>query len=272
MARSSGIPLATKLYHQMMGIEAKKLSQGAAARDAPRLRDVLYYGYRRGFWPFWRGLLFRTRLRRCAGRFFLGRHTNILFPSHLSVGRNVSVGDYVFMNCIGRQGVSLGSDVRIREFGWVQVTSQLTDPGDGLVIGDGTYVGPHCILGAGGGITVGRDVTLGAYVQLLAENHGFSDPGLPANEQGVTRRGIVIEDGCWLGNGVIVLDGVRIGERAVIGAGSVVTKSVPAAAVAVGNPARIIKRTDGSRMSPQAVPGPENATASGTEISGAFGP
>jgi len=272
VARSSGIPLATKLYHQMMGIEAKKLSQGAAARDAPRLRDVLYYGYRRGFWPFWRGLLFRTRLRRCAGRFFLGRHTNILFPSHLSVGRNVSVGDYVFMNCIGRQGVSLGSDVRIREFGWVQVTSQLTDPGDGLVIGDGTYVGPHCILGAGGGITVGRDVTLGAYVQLLAENHVFDDPGLPANEQGVSRRGIVIEDGCWLGNGVIVLDGVRIGERAVIGAGSVVTKSVPAAAVAVGNPARIIKRTDGSRMSPQAVPGPENATASGTEISGAFGP
>ena len=241
MARSSGISLATKLYHQMMGIDPKKLSQGAAARDALRLRDVLYYGYRRGFWPLWRGLLFGRRLRRCAGRFFLGRHTNILFPSHLSVGRNVAIGDYVFMNCIGRRGVSLGSNVRIREFGWVQVTSQLTDPGEGLVIGDGTYVGPHCILGAGGGITMGRDVTLGAYVQLLAENHVFTDPCLLANEQGVSRRGIVIEDGCWLGNGVIVLDGVRIGERAVIGAGSVVTKSVLAAAVAVGNPACVIR-------------------------------
>jgi len=241
VARLSGIPLATKLYRQMTGIDANKLSQGADARDTLRLRDVLYYGYRRGFWSFWRGLLFQRRLRRCGGRFFLGRHANILFPNHLSVGRNVAIGDYVFMSCIGRRGVSLGDNVRIREFGWVQVTSQLTNPGEGLVIGDGTYVGPHCILGAGGGITIGRDVTLGAYVQLLAENHVFTDLCLPVNEQGVSRRGIVIEDGCWLGNGVIVLDGVRIGERAVIGAGSVVTKSVPAAAVAAGNPARIIR-------------------------------
>ena len=241
MTRFFRTPLATKLYRRMMGIDPKKLSQGAHTRDAPRLREVLYYGYRRGFWPFWRGLLFKTRLRRCGGRFFLGRHTNILFPSHLSVGRNVAIGDNVFMNCIGRQGVSLGSDVRIREFGWVQVTAQLTNPGEGLLIGDCTYIGPHCILGAGGGITMGRDVTLGAYVQLLAENHEFTDLCLPVSEQGVTRQGIIIEDGCWLGNSVIILDGVRIGERAVIGAGSVVTKSIPAAAVAAGNPARVIR-------------------------------
>lgn len=241
MARFSGAPLAMKLYRRMMGIDREKLSQRGGGGDAPGLRDVLYYGYRRGFWQFWRGLLFRARLRRCDGRLFLGRHTNILFPNHLSVGRNVAIGDYVYMNCIGGRGVSLGSNVRLREFGCVQVTSQLTNPGKGLVIGDGTYVGPHSVLGAGGGITLGRDVTLGAYVQLLAEDHAFADCDLPINQQGVTRRGIVIEDGCWLGNNVIVLDGVRIGERAVIGAGSVVTRSIPAAAVAAGNPARVIR-------------------------------
>jgi acetyltransferase-like isoleucine patch superfamily enzyme len=237
----SGTSLAAKTYRRMMGIDAKKISQAVDGRDAVRLRDVLYYGYRRGFWPFWRGLLFRRRLRGCAGRFFLGCHTNILFPNHLSVGWNVAIGDYVFMSCIGRRGVSLGSNVRIREFGWVQVTSHLTNLGEGLLIGDGTYVGPHCVLGAGGGISMGRDVTLGAYVQLLAEDHGFTNPRLPANEQGVTRRGIVIEDGCWLGNGVVVLDGVQIGERAVIGAAAVVTKDIPAGAVAAGNPARVIR-------------------------------
>jgi len=241
VAGFSGTSLATKLYQRMMGIDHRKLSQGVDARDAPKLRDVLYYGYRRGFWPFWRGLLFRLRLRGCGGRFFLGRHANILFPSHLLVGWNVAIGDYVFMNCIGRRGVSLGNNVRIREFGWVQVTSQLTNPGEGLVIGEGTYVGPHSVLGAGGGITIGQDVTLGACVQLLAENHAFTDPTAPVSEQGVTRRGIVIEDGCWLGNNVIVLDGVRIGEGAVIGAGSVVTKDIPTGAVAAGNPAHVIR-------------------------------
>lgn len=223
----------------MMGVGGKKLAWGTDSA-APPLRHVLYYAYHKGFWSLIRGLLLRPWLRSCGGRFFLGRQAKVLFPSYLSVGHNVAIGDYVFMNCIGRQGVTLGHNVRLREFGWVQVTSQLSNLGEGLTIGDNTYVGPHSVLGAGGGVAIGNDVTMGAYVQLLAENHRFADPGLPVGEQGVTRKGIVIADGCWLGNSVIVLDGVQIGERAVIGAGSVVTRSVPARAVAVGNPARIL--------------------------------
>lgn len=240
MRGSASTSLATRLYTRIMGIDERKLSR-ADAVDSLALRDVLYYAYQRGAWSFLRGLLLRPRLRHCGGRFLLGRHTNILFPNHLSAGRNVIIGDHVFMNCLGRRGITLGNNVRIREFGWVQVTSHLTNMGEGLTVGDDTYVGPHSVLGAGGGITIGRNVTFGAFVQLLAENHAFADCDLPINEQGVTRRGIVIEDGCWLGNSVIVADGVRIGEGAVIGAGSVVTKSIPAGAVAAGNPARVIR-------------------------------
>jgi acetyltransferase-like isoleucine patch superfamily enzyme len=183
----------------------------------------------------------RPRLRACRGRFFLGHQAKVLFPDYLTVGRNVAIGDYVFMSCYGRHGVRLGSNVRIREFGWIQVTSHLTNPGEGLTIGDNSYIGPHSVLGAGGQVAIGRDVAFGAYVQLLAENHEFSDPAMDINEQGVTRRGITIEDGCWLGNSVIVLDGIRIGARSVIGAGSVVTRDVPPDSVAVGNPARIVR-------------------------------
>ncbi len=232
--------IATLLYTRLMGINEAKLSR-SEANDSPALRDVLYYAYHRGAWPFLRGLLLRPRLRHCGGRFLLGRHTNILFPSHLSVGRNAVIGDHVFMNCLGRRGITLGNNARIREYGWVQVTSHLTNVGEGLVVGDDTYVGPYSVLGAGGGITIGRNVTLGGFVQVLAEDHAFPDRDMQINEQGVTRRGIVIEDGCWLGNSVIVVDGVRIGEGAVIGAGSVVTKNVPAEVVAAGNPARVIR-------------------------------
>jgi acetyltransferase-like isoleucine patch superfamily enzyme len=148
------------------------------------------------------------------------------------------------MNCYGLNGVHLGNNVRLKEFGWVQVSSHLTQRGSGLQVGDDTYIGRNCVLGAGGGLVIGSNVTLGAYVHLLAEDHEFEDSSRAVGEQGVRRRGIVIEDGSWLGNSVLVVDGVTVGRNAVVGAGSVVTRDIPAAAVAGGNPARVIRQRD----------------------------
>jgi acetyltransferase-like isoleucine patch superfamily enzyme len=66
------------------------------------------------------------------------------------------------------------------------------------------------------------------------------------HQSGVTARGIVIEDGVWIAAGCRILDGVRIGRHAVIGAGSVVTTSIPAEAVAVGVPARVLPERSAS--------------------------
>jgi acetyltransferase-like isoleucine patch superfamily enzyme len=229
---------ALSLYTRLMGVSPELHGPGG---PAPEVADVLYYAYKRGCWAYWRGLLCRPFLRRCGGRFFIGRAVKILFPNRLSVGRNVAIGDHCYLNCYGSEAVTLADNVRIKEFGWIQVTSHLTLPGVGLTVGPNTYVGPHCVFGAAGGISIGADVTMGAYVQLLAEDHGFDDPSVPINRQGVVRRGIAIEDGCWLGNSVIVLDGVHVGRDSVIGAGSVVTRDVPARSIAVGNPARVIR-------------------------------
>jgi acetyltransferase-like isoleucine patch superfamily enzyme len=236
-----------RLYVLAMGVPDQQLLADADPDFGVSLRDVLYYAYQKGFWAFLRGLLFRPRLRQSGPRLFVGRHARILFPRHLSVGGNVALGDYTFLSCIGRQGVHLGSNVRIREFGWVQVTSHLTRLGEGVTVGDNTYIGPHALIGAGAGVVIGRNVALGAYVQLLGEDHEFADGTLPINQQGVRRRGIRIADDCWLGNNVIVLDGVSIGSHTVIGAGSVVTHDVPSNCVAVGNPARVIRTLDGKR-------------------------
>jgi len=232
---------ADRIYASFMGVGSKRLLAAEAGAARVRLADILYYAYHKGFWAYLRGWLYRPRLRRCGGRLFVGRGARILFPSHLGVGHNVAIGDFTYVTCFGTEGVELGHNVRIREFGWVQVTSHLSHPGRGLRIGDDTYIGPHCVLGAGGGIVLGKHVMLGAYVQLLAEDHAFSDPSQPIDRQGVTRRGITVGDGCWLGNSVIVLDGVHIGEGTVVGAGSVVTRDLPQRSVAVGNPARVIK-------------------------------
>ncbi len=89
-------------------------------------------------------------------------------------------------------------------------------------------------------ITIGDDCQIGPNVQLLTPIHPLSPEERRAKLEAA--RPIVIEDNVWLGGGVIVCPGVRIGENSVIGAGSVVTRDIPANVVAVGNPARVIKQ------------------------------
>lgn len=207
--------------------------------------ELVAYAWQKGGPSRLRGVLLSPRLGACGGRLFVGRHAKVLFPRHLRVGRGVQLGDYIYISAFGTNGITLGDGVSLREHVWVQVTSQLDDPGVGLSIGAGSYVAPRAVLGAGGGITIGRDALIGAGTQLLAENHVISGPETAIAGQGITRRGIRVGDGAWLGNGVIVLDGVTIGEGAVVGAGSIVTRDVPAMAVAVGNPARVIRTRSG---------------------------
>ena len=77
-------------------------------------------------------------------------------------------------------------------------------------------------------------------------NHGI-EPGKLIQEQPLYSKGdIIVGDDAWLGFGVIVLDGVRIGKGAVVGAGSVVTEDIPDGGIAVGVPARVVKMRDGS--------------------------
>jgi acetyltransferase-like isoleucine patch superfamily enzyme len=203
-------------------------------------RDLAAYLWYRGGLAWLRGLWWRLWLGGCGGRLFVGRRVRLRYPRYIRVGRNVSIGDEASISGLSREGVHLGDHVRLREHVWIQATSTLDNLGVGLRIGEGTYIGPRCLLGAGGGIVIGRHVTLGAAVHVLAENHAFADPDRPIHEQGVTRRGITIEDDVWIGNAAIVLDGVRIGRGAVIGAGAVVTRDVAAGVIAVGNPARVV--------------------------------
>lgn len=234
--------LKVRLYRKAVGKDAAEMAENLDPSSFPlSWGELLHFLHKKGALALVRGMLYKHRLRAHGRRFFLGKSTNILFPSYLSVGDSVAIGDYCFLNCYSREGVVLGDHVRLREYAWVQATGKITDPGVGVRVGSHTYIGPHCTLGAGGGITIGQHVQIGGYVDILAEDHQFDDPEMPIWQQGVTRRGIVIEDDCWIGNKVIVLDAVTIGRGSVVGAGSVVTKSIPPCSIAVGNPARVVR-------------------------------
>ncbi len=234
-----------------MSVKTGLLSRlsGRAHSSGPidaRWTELAAYAWQRGGMARARGIVMAMRVGACKGGLFVGRHARVMFPRRLRLGRNVLIGDYAYVNAFSRDGIEIGDRVSLREHAWVQATSRLDDPGVGLQIGDDTYIGPRAVLGAGGGIRIGARVLFGAGVQLLAENHLFADPGVAVRDAGVARRGIIIEDEAWLGNSVIVLDGVTIGRGAVIGAGSIVTRDVPPHAIAAGNPARVMRMRDGA--------------------------
>lgn len=92
------------------------------------------------------------------------------------------------------------------------------------------------------GITIEDNVLLGPGVHIYTNTHRFDNPKKPTIDQGYYPSGrVVLKKGCWIGANAIILQGVTIGANAVVGAGSVVTRSVPARTVAAGNPAKIIK-------------------------------
>src|SRR5512139_1070119 len=121
-------------------------------------------------------------------------------------------------------------------------TISQTGAGGWLTIGSHTHIQPRCQLSAyKAPIQIGSRVEIGPNCAFYSYRHGMA-PQVPIREQPLsTKGGIVIADDAWLGFGVIVLDGVRIGEGAVVGAGSVVTKDIPKSAIAFGVPARIFK-------------------------------
>jgi acetyltransferase-like isoleucine patch superfamily enzyme len=118
-----------------------------------------------------------------------------------------------------------------------------------IEIGEGAYLNRYSMLDAHAGIQIGRDVMIGPYCYITDGNHGMA-PGTSVKSQPMTARPVVIDDEAWLGAHVTVLAGVRIGRGAVIGAGSVVTRDVPADAIAFGSPAVIHRQRSTPPTSP----------------------
>lgn len=109
-------------------------------------------------------------------------------------------------------------------------------------------IGDHARIGIGsvviGPVRFGDKVGLGQHVFVSGFNHGYEDGNCDSNEQELVLKEVVIGNESHIGANSVVVAGVRIGERVQVGAGSVVTKDLPSYCVAVGNPAKVIKKYD----------------------------
>lgn len=186
-----------------------------------------------------RGQLIHWRGARVGQRFGVGIGTRFLYPTHFTAGDNVTIGDYGYLHCLSEQGVCIGSHSSIDRNLWLHCGGSLQNNGY-FELGEFSFIGCNAVIGAGGGICIGNHVLIGQTVNIHSENHQFKDASKRIDEQSVSYQGVVIEDDVWIGSKATILDGVIVGQGAVIGAGTVVTKSIPAYAIAVGVPARVI--------------------------------
>lgn len=114
------------------------------------------------------------------------------------------------------------------------------DHGHGIRLGENVFVNYNATMLDGGFITIGSNTKLGPNCQLLTPNHPMDY--LERRKPQERCLPITIGEDCWLGAGVIVCPGVTIGDRVVVGAGSVVVRDIPSDSLAVGNPARVVRR------------------------------
>lgn len=137
--------------------------------------------------------------------------------------------------------ICVGRNVRVGEQAWLNAKDDRCDGAPTLTIGDGSYIGRGVQINAWQSVRIGSNVLVADRVFISDADHNFRDPATPIRLQGDAFVGpVVLENGCWIGIGAVILPGVSIGRNSVVAANAVVTRSVPPCSVVGGIPARVI--------------------------------
>lgn len=197
------------------------------------------------------GLVYKTLYRRAIMRLrgllvlrrkvFLGYGCDISNKRNIIFGNNVTIEHCTRLDGYASQPVVLGDNVKIGAYSYLTCTSHMSKYGIGLKMGSNSAIGDFTHFGASGGIEIGNDVIMGAYISFHSENHNFSDPTRLIREQGVTSKGIKLGNNIWVGAKATFLDGCEVGDNCVVAAGAVVSGTFPANCIIGGVPAKIIR-------------------------------
>jgi acetyltransferase-like isoleucine patch superfamily enzyme len=154
------------------------------------------------------------------------------------------------------RAISIGRNVLIRKGARLEAVGPDTNAGPKLIIGDGTAIQFYFHCGAASRVSIGRNVLMGGRVYITDHDHSYDEPDLSALESPRLKVAPVeIGDGAFLGEGCVILKGVRVGRRAVVAANAVVTRDVPDFAVVAGVPARVVKSLSSAPPGGESRPG-----------------
>jgi acetyltransferase-like isoleucine patch superfamily enzyme len=183
------------------------------------------------------------------------RRAGAIVPGTYLAARFGSFGERSLINfpvatLFGERGIHIGSETLIGADSTLSVGHTPDDaqaPARGLVIGDRCVIGGRAVITAHESIVIGDDVWFGQGVFVSDASHGYQDVETPIGLQLGWAHPVEIGAGSWIGHGVIVLPGTRIGRNVVIGGGSVVRGEIPDHSVAVGVPAKVVRLLEPGR-------------------------
>lgn len=188
-----------------------------------------------------RGIIHKIRFKKTEGILFWGRNVTIRHARNISIGRSTTINSGCYINALCKEGINIGHNFTIGRNSIIDCCGMLSDLGEGLSIGNDVGISAGLYIAVRGPIYIGNGVIIGPNVSIISENHSYKEHDVEIRLQGITRKGIYINDNVWIGANVVILDGVTIGEGAVIGAGAVVTKDVGANEIVAGIPAKHLK-------------------------------
>ncbi|MEM9924948.1 MAG: acyltransferase [Cyanobacteria bacterium P01_D01_bin.50] len=183
--------------------------------------------------------IFRQQMGHFGEDCNIGNKVIIKSPlNKIFLGDRVFVEDYSTLECSSDDSTA----IHIGERSIIRTFARLSSARGKIKIGSDCSVNPYTILFANGDLIIGNWVRIATHVVINPGNHLYDDIDTPIDLQPSTYKGVIIEDDVWIGAGVIILQGCKIGKGSVIGAGTVLTKSVEPYSVVVGVPGRVIKK------------------------------
>ena len=190
-----------------------------------------------------RKIFYRGLLRTAGNNVIFGRNITLRHPHKINIGNDVIIDDSCVLDAKGKNnlGIFIGDRVTIG-----RNSALICKDGD-IRIGSNVNITTSVDLtvAPGGKIEIGDNVEIGSFSYFSAGTYNIENNDILPSGQGRVSRGIILKDLVWIGAGVIILDGVTIGESSIIGAGSVVTKNIPDHSMAFGVPARVTKERRG---------------------------
>jgi acetyltransferase-like isoleucine patch superfamily enzyme len=137
--------------------------------------------------------------------------------------------------------IGRGARIRFGRFVWLGHGTKIRCHEGSVEIGAKSVLGQECTISAYQRVSIGQQCVIADRVMFIDFDHTVTDPELPIRRQGIYKRDVVVGSNVWIGYGAQILRGVTVGDNAIIGASAVVTRDIPANAVAAGSPARVVR-------------------------------
>lgn len=187
-------------------------------------------------------LLRFLRSRRMLGPRYLTVFARLLRLRYVSLrGGRLSLDGPAFV--APRVSLEIGREARLAlgRWSWIGAGTKIRCHEGTVTIGEKTVLGQECTITAFQHVSIGRECVVADRAMLIDFDHHFGDAERPIREQGIDKHDVRVGHNVWIGYAACILRGVTVGDNAVIGAGAVVTRDVPANAVVGGVPARVLQ-------------------------------